>query len=76
MEHDLFGKPVSTFPDHAQSEFATIPVLQRITSCCAAPGIRDRVEPAKPRLFVYILANRPRGVLYVGVDLTDQLILL
>ena len=37
MEHDLFGKPVSTFRIMLV-EFATIPVLQRITSCCAAPG--------------------------------------
>jgi hypothetical protein len=25
MVHDLFGKPVSTFPDHAQNEAATEP---------------------------------------------------
>jgi putative endonuclease len=48
------------------SEFITIPGLQRTTTCCAAPG-KCVVDNMKARFFVYILANRPRGVLYVGV---------
>jgi len=29
--HDLFGKPVPTFPDHARHPN---PVLARVVSCC------------------------------------------
>ena len=48
-------------------EFVTIPVLQRTTACCAAPGKRATSNAMKARYFVYILANQRRGVLYVGV---------
>jgi hypothetical protein len=33
FEHDLFGKPVSTFPDHA---------LEESSNKAAPPGIRTR----------------------------------
>jgi hypothetical protein len=35
MEHDLFGKPVSTFPDHA---------LKRIRACLAGAEIGPFIE--------------------------------
>jgi putative endonuclease len=52
------------------AEFATIPGLQRITPLrfvlhCARET--TLVAPMPNRYFVYILANRPKGVLYVGV---------
>jgi putative endonuclease len=49
--------------------FGTIPVLRSSAARCIAPGKRERIRIAKmPRnYYVYILTNRPRGVLYVGV---------
>jgi hypothetical protein len=46
----------------ALSEFAKIAGLQRITTCWAALGIWVEGKPMKPQFFVYILANKPRGV--------------
>jgi hypothetical protein len=36
----------------ALSEFAKIPGLQRITTCCAAPGMSVEVKAMKPQFFV------------------------
>ncbi|MEX2318574.1 MAG: GIY-YIG nuclease family protein [Bauldia sp.] len=45
-----------------------VPVLQRITSCCAAPGTTQWYGPRMERVYwVYILASRYRGALYIGV---------
>jgi len=42
FEHDLFGKPVPTFPDHALSHFRNALVLQIIRSNAVAAGISIR----------------------------------
>jgi putative endonuclease len=51
--------------------FVTIPVLRSITprrtACCIAPGKQNGIAEVPRSYFVYILTNRPRGVLYVGV---------
>jgi hypothetical protein len=40
VEHDLFGKPVSTFPDHAQNAAVAQPVEQRIRNAFATIWMR------------------------------------
>src|SRR6266446_4967531 len=72
--------------DPGPPQTVTVPGLQRTTSlrsCCAAPGTRHRTPSnatlgagretdLNRRFFVYILSNRRRGVLYIG--LTNDLI--
>jgi phenylpyruvate tautomerase PptA (4-oxalocrotonate tautomerase family) len=36
FEHDLFGKPVSTFPDHALDRAKQIAVVRQLTDLVAA----------------------------------------
>ena len=71
MQREAVHRRSGVFSGSARgcSEFATIPGLQRIIPLrsmlrCAR---ETKSEIMAKRAFVYILANRPKGVLYVGM---------
>ena len=54
--------------ERSYSESGTIPGLQRTTPLrYVLRRARETRSRMRKRYFVYILANRPKGVLYVGV---------
>ena len=56
FEHELFGKPVSTFPDHALTEAATF--LDYLDF--AAVRVGDEEEARQRRAVMLEIAQRPR----------------
>src|ERR1700677_2747374 len=56
FEHDLFGKPVPTFPDHALAEAATL--LDHLD--LVAVGVGDKEKPRQRRAVMFEIAQRPR----------------
>src|SRR5580704_15017892 len=66
VEHDLFGKPVTTFPDHA------LTALPRAHDLDAVAGIERRLRPRRARNDGAVERDRDAALAGVGGFLRQQ----